>query len=384
MKNSGAYLRLLLFGFLQLFGYSMSSPFLPILGAEQDPTKILAGVLIGSHFLSRVFTELPSGLIIDRLGGKKPILLSFLLSAIGAIVCAFSMSIYMLLLGLMIWGLGSAFFFTSSTILVIRFFELHSRGRALGTLQAVGFAGIFVGAPVGGFIAEYLGYKLVFLVSGAFMVAGFLIAFFSKSFKERLAKRPGRVSTLNALRELKNWRILCICIASLFRMYIAQGIMLTSFPIYLHDFLNVGIGLIGISMGIRTLGLSIGTIAFGYVADRRGRKSVALAGLAIESICLCLFTRAFSFMSLLSLVFLEGMGSGMLSVALILFVTEQTTKYQGSIVGLYRTFMDIGAVTGPIFTMVIYTIFGVLATFTFGAVMLILNILTLSTVKSRK
>ncbi len=384
MKNSGAYLKLLLFGFLQLFGYSMSSPFLPILGAEQDPTKILAGVLIASHFLSRIFTELPSGLIIDRIGGRKPILLSFLLSAIGAIICAFSTSIYILLLGLMIWGLGSAFFFTSSTVLVIGFFQPNSRGRALGTLQAVGFIGIFAGAPMGGLIAEYLNYESVFLISGTFMITGFLIASFSESIKQEPARSLARVSPLDALGQLKNWGIFCICIASMFRMYITQGIMSTSFPIYLHDFLNIGTGLIGISMGLRTLGLSIGTAVFGHLADRRGRKTVVLVGLAVEGLSLFLFTLATSFASLLSLAFFEGLGAGMVSVALILLVTEQTTQRQGSIVGLYRTFMDIGAVTGPVFTMAIYTALGVSASFAFGAILLLLNILTLSTIKSQK
>jgi len=112
VKYSTVYFETLFVCFLLVLGYSMLRSFLPIFARELDPSGVLVGFSISSYFFARTFIELPSGFISDRTGGRKTILLGLSLSIVGSLVCAFSTSIYILISGLTLWGLGTALFFT--------------------------------------------------------------------------------------------------------------------------------------------------------------------------------------------------------------------------------------------------------------------------------
>jgi len=388
MKPPVVYFEMVFIGFFLFFGYSMLRSFLPLFAMDLDSTGVLVGFSISSYFFARLFIELPSGIIADRIGRRTPILIGLCLVIIGTITCAFSKSIYILILGLTLWGLGTAFFFTSSIAYMIDLFEPHMRGRALGTFQGVESVGLFAGVPIGGFLAEYFNYTSVFYVASALIAICFFVAFESKGLKQVNfwpTRRSTSISIRKDLKELKNWGLFVTCMASLSRMFIGQGIISTILPIYLHEFRNMSIGLVGIVVGIRTGGLCLTSLGCGYISDKVGRKSVIFTGIVIESLCIYFYTLASSFELLLLLAFVEGLGAGMIFAALIALVSEQATPGStGSAVGVYRTFIDIGAVTGPVLLMMIRTMFGIYACFPFGAILLLVNILPLSTVKESR
>ncbi|MFQ6074849.1 MAG: MFS transporter [Candidatus Bathyarchaeia archaeon] len=263
MRYPRVYFVLITNGFMLIFGYSMLRSFLANYARQLDPTGILAGFTISSYFFARTFIELPSGFISDRIGRRKPIVLGMLLGALGAIVCSLSsVSIYFLIIGLMVWGLGAALVFTNNMALIIDLFEPKVRGRALGNFQGIEFIGSFAGAPIGGFLAELflghdLGYAAVFYVIGASIFAAFLAAYTSKELKET-SRRPREGSTGPSFREtlrgLKNWGLLITCTVSFLRMFIMMGVFSTIFPIYLEDVIRLSEGPRGIVFGARTGG----------------------------------------------------------------------------------------------------------------------------------
>jgi len=388
MKYPTVYFEMLFIGLLLTLGQGMLRAFLPIFARELDPTGVLVGFSISSFFFARTFAELPFGLIASRIGMRMLVLLGLCLATIGSLICSLSTSIYTLILGLTLWGLGVALVFTSNTALIIELFEPVMRGSTLGTFQGIEFIGTFVGAPIGGFFAEQLGYTSVFYVSGAFIIIGFLIAFASRGLKQvsvRSTRTSMRISFREALNGLRNWGLLATCIASLFRMIIIQGVISTVFPIYLYDFLKMRVRLIGIIIGVRAVSICLATVGCGHLSDKIGRKPVVFAGIIIEGICIYLYTLVGSFEPMLFLALVEGLGAGMIIVTLITLMSEQVApEHIRGAVGLYHTFIDVGAVTGPVLIIMIQTMFDIYACFIFGAALLLANILTLSNVKEGK
>lgn len=394
MRYPRVYFVLLTTGFMLIFGYSMLRSFLAIYAEQLDPTGVLVGFTISSYFFARTFIELPSGIISDRIGRSIPIVLGTLLGALGAIICAFSSSsIYVLIVGLMIWGLGAALVFTNNMALIIDLFEPQVRGRALGNFQGIEFIGSFAGAPIGGFLAELflgygLGYSTIFYVVGISILAAFLAAYASKELK-KTGGRPGegttRLSVGETLKGLRNWGLFITCTVSFARMFIMQGVFSTVFPIYLKDFINISVGLIGIVLGVRTGGLIVATIASGHLSDRIGRKPVIIAGIFVEGLFIYLYTLADSFELISALAFFEGLGAGMISVTLIALMSEQVAPEQrGGAVGLYRTFMDVGAVVGPVVVRMVQLAFDMYACFYMSVALLLVNVPTLLTVRERR
>jgi MFS family permease len=385
VKYPTVYFEMLFVGSLLVLGYSMLRPFLPIFAGELDPAGVLVGFSVSSFFFARIFVELPSGLIMSRIGRRVPVLLGLCLAIAGPLTCALSTSIYTLILGLTLWGLGTALVFTSNIALIVDLFEPDVRGRALVRFRGVEFVGSFAGAPLGGFLAERLGYTSVFYITGASMATAFLVAFVSRGLKQvsvRSTRRPMHTPFRETLIGLKNWGLLATCVASLSRMILIQGIISTIFPIYLHDFLKMSVGLIGIIVGVRAVSLCLATVGCGHLSDKVGRKQVIFAGILIESFCIYLYTLASSFELILVLAFIEGFGAGMISVTLIALMSEQVAPgYTGGAVGLYRTFHDIGAVTGPVLIMMIQTTFDIYAGFLFGVALLLATVPTLLVVR---
>ncbi|MEM2915127.1 MAG: MFS transporter, partial [Candidatus Bathyarchaeia archaeon] len=98
-----AYLELLVSSFTLVMSMGSISAFLPILSHELDPSGILVGLVVSVWFLSRIFTEIPSGILADNIGRYKLLVTGLVLSTLGAFLCSFANAILILIVGRAIW-----------------------------------------------------------------------------------------------------------------------------------------------------------------------------------------------------------------------------------------------------------------------------------------
>jgi len=381
------YFELVSVGFSLILGMGLSSAFLPILSWELDPTGVLVGIVVSAWFLARIFTELPSGFLSDRAGRRRLVIFGLALSVGGTLTCATSSTIYQLILGRALWGLGAALFFTNNTALMFDLFEPSIRGKAVGTLQGIEFIGSFIGAPIGAIVASYLGYYSVFYAASVMTLVSFLIAFRSKGLRQ-VADKPreghAAISVGEALRGLRNWGLLVVCSVVMSRMLVMQGLMHTIFQLYLNQILSYDIATIGLIMSVRTAGFCAATFASGRMADQLGIKPVIAGGLFIEGICVGLYTATSSLTHIVIIGFLEGVGGAMVSVTLIVLLSKVVTpNMRGTAVGLYRTFMDLGGILGPVIFIFVYDFIGQLIPFLASSALLVANIALVISTRER-
>lgn len=376
------YFEMLASSLLLMINMSLVSAFLPIFAHELDPSGILVGLVSSMWFISRIFMEVPSGILADKIGRRLLLILGLALSAAGASLCSLANVIHVLIVGRALWGLGTGLFFMSSSALIFDIFR-SGRGRALGTFQSIEFIGSFIGAPIGGFMAGAIGYRGVFTVSAILAAISFMIAYFSRELRRTensgLKERMSLYSFREVLPGAKNIGLTAIYIGSFSRMFIWNGAIGTVFPLYLNLYLSIPIETIGIIVSVRTLGIIISTAISGSLSDRLGRKPVVVAGMLVEALSLyaytCLYTS--DLISLVSLM--EGFGRGMALTSLMTLLSDVApSSLRGSALGIYRTFMDVGGFTGPIFFMLIYEKFGsFLSFFSAAAIILITSIVIL-------
>jgi DHA1 family multidrug resistance protein-like MFS transporter len=381
------YYELISVGFSLILAMGLSSAFLPLLSWELDPTGVLVGFVTSAWFLARIFTELPSGFLSDRVGRRRLVLFGLALSVAGTIACATSRSIYQLILGRALWGLGAAFYFTNNTALMFDMFQPDRRGKAVGTLQSIEFIGSFIGAPIGAIVATWFGYYSVFYVASAMTALSLSIAFSSKGLR-RLGGAPseGRtaISTGEAIRGLRNWGLIVVCSVVVSRMLVIQGVMSTVFQLYLNQVLLYDVATIGLIMTIRTAGFCVTAFLSGRMVDRLGVKPVISMGLLVEGVCLALYSATGSMTVIAAIGLLEGMGGGMISVTMIVLLSRVVTpRMRGTAIGLYRTFMDLGGILGPIVFTFLYDFVGKATPFLVSSVLLIANIAPVISVRQR-
>jgi MFS family permease len=372
------YYVMVFIGFSFVLGMGLASAFLPILALELDPSGMMVGYVVSAWFLTRVFIELPSGVISDRIGRRRLLIFGIALSSVGSLLCAIANSIYLLIVGRGLWGFGAALFFLNNTAILIDLFKSKRRGRALGTFQGIQFVGSLIGAPLGAFFASLIGYSSVFYITFGILCLSLILAFTSKELKEVGASSSSsnsQPSIRKALASLLDRNILVICVICFSRMFIITGAMSTVFPLYLFETLGFSVSVIGVITAARTGGFIVATIASGYLSDRFGRKIVILAGLLIEIPCLYIYTVTQSFGLITVVGILDGAGAGLVSATLIVLLSEIVKpEFRGVSIGLYRTFLDIGGIAGPIVFIIIATQFGIYISFYIGAVILALMV----------
>ena len=390
MKNLRRYPRvyyeLLFIGFSIFLGMRLSGAFLPILAKDLDPSGALVGYVVSAWFLARVFIELPSGLISDRIGRRRLFMVGIALSAVGSLLCALASSIYFLIVGRALWGFGAALFFSNNTAILLDLFEPDQRGQAVGTFQGIEFIGSLIGAPIGALLAEFTGYFFVFYITFGMISFSCLLTFVSKELKT-IGAAPGhdappKPSLVESLKSLMQWGLFVVCVISFARMFVMNGVMSTVFPLYLHETVGFDVSLIGLVTAARTGGFTLATILSGHLSTRIGRKTTILLGLVIEAICISAYTLIDSLGIFISLGFVDGLGAGLVSVTLTILLSYLVKpEFRGISIGFFRTFMDVGGIIGPVVFMDIATHITIQAPFFGGTLVLFIMAGLLFTMK---
>ncbi|MHA2391406.1 MAG: MFS transporter [Promethearchaeota archaeon] len=377
------YYELLIIGFNIMIGMSLSASFLPILANNLDPSGVLVGLVVSAWFLSRIFIELPAGIISDRVGRRRLLILGLGLSLMGPILCSQAKHVYVLILGRAIWGMGTALYFMNNMALLMEILPTSTRGKALGIFQGIDFIGSFIGAPLGAWLATYISFTKVFYVTTFFTLVSFLIALKSKEIKNLVDEKSETGFNLKHITSsLSNWNILIVCLCNFLRMIMRLGIYQTVLLLYLNKNLGLSVAQIGWIVSMRIAGMVIFLFIAGILSDRFGRKPVLIVGFILSGISFYFFSLTRNLPFLLFTSFLGGVGDGLDFTTLMALLTDiAPTNARGMVVGLFRTFQDIGGFTGPIVFMMIYTSLTQLTPFYIGIGISILNILLVTSIR---
>jgi len=382
------YFETLMIGFSLIMGMGLVRSFLPLLASDLDPTRVLVGFVTSAWFFARAFVEIPGGLISLKIGKRRLIVIGALMGTMGSIISGFSQNIYMLIAGQAIWGCGAALFFTCNTALIMDLFKPEARGKALGTFQSIEFIGNFLGAPVGAALAVLMGYTNIFFVTSSLLFFAFMVAFTSRGLKHVDIQRheiAKNVNLGNAVVSLKSWGLIATSFINLCRVLVTQGVMQTVIQLYLKTQLNASLEFIGLLLGLKTLGMVVATFISGHLADKIGAKPLVIIGCMIDGACLYLYPQVSDLQLLLLLATIDGSGTGFVSTSLIVLMSEQVpASVRSGAVGVYRTFMDIGGIIGPIIFMMVYNSLGASAPFTIASVVIFSNIAIALVVKSTR
>ena len=371
------YFKLLFIGFSIMMGMSLSSSFLPILANDLDPSGVLVGMVVSAWFLSRIFMELPAGIISDRIGRRRLLVVGLGLSLLGPLLCSQATNVYVLILARALWGMGTALYFMSNMALLMDILPPSTRGKALGIFQGIEFIGSFIGAPIGAFLAVYLSYTQVFYFTFAFSLVSFFLGVRSKNMRGlEVQGHRSRLTMKQITGSLRDWGIIVVCLLATSRTLVMQGIQQTVLQLYLNQQVGLTVAGIGWVVSSFVLGQVIALPTAGNVSDRFGRKPVLMVGFAVRLAGVVLFTLSGNLVVLLISGLVSGIGEGLTMTTLLALLTDIAPEAaRGGAVGLYRTFMDLGGFLGPIVFMVAYNDYGPLTPFYAAAGLCVLNIL---------
>lgn len=108
------------------------SPLVAPIEASLDMSHAAMGSVMGAWQLVYIFSAIPCGILLDRLGGRKALLLGAALIALSAAGRAVAVDYWSFLLAVMVFGLGGPIISSGAPKVVAALFEGSQRGLAMG------------------------------------------------------------------------------------------------------------------------------------------------------------------------------------------------------------------------------------------------------------
>ena len=202
-------------------GFSFVDPFMPLfiqeLGAfTNQQAAFWAGIVTSIHGGAMFFSSPLWGIVADRWGRKPMVLRAMLGSAVVLGVIGLAPNIYYIVGLRFIQGLLSGTVAAASA-LVAASAPRDKMPLAMGLLMVAVFMGTSIGPLLGGLLADSVGYKTTFFITGGLLFLGGLIVllFVKEKFERPTAGQRPSLSSLLRLAKSKEMLPLLLALSAL-------------------------------------------------------------------------------------------------------------------------------------------------------------------------
>lgn len=283
--------------FLVMAGMTMIIPFLTLylqfeLGLS-DPREIgvWAGIIFAGNFVTAFIFQPIWGKLSDRYGRKMMLLRSGFGMAIVMVLMGFATNPWHLLLLRMLNGTISGFN-PASIALVSATTPKERMGFAMGSLQSGAIAGTILGPLIGGLLADAIGFRPIFYITGALLFIASLLALFVVKESFDLAKAASRMqaSVMEGFKRISRIPQMMVLFAVTLLIQFANMSPMTLIPLFVQELhgttenLAFWSGFVGSVTGLSNM---VASPLLGRLSDRIGAErvlAVSLVGAALAFI----------------------------------------------------------------------------------------------------
>lgn len=370
--------------FLVMAGMTMIIPFLSLylqadLGlSDAHETATWAGIIFAGNFVTSFLFQPLWGKLSDRYGRKMMLLRSGFGMAIVMVLMGFAQNPWHLLLLRMVNGTISGFN-PASVSLVSATTPKERMGFAMGTLQSGGIAGTILGPFIGGLMADAIGFRPIFYVTGLLLFLASLLAMFvvKESFDRTKAAAKPNISVLEGFRRLGRIPQLTSLFAVTFLIQFAMIGPMPLMPLYVQELHGTAVnlafwsGLVGSATGLSNM---VASPLLGRLSDRIGQERVL--GVSLVGAALLFVPQAFAstVWQLLALRFLQGMFLGGLIPSVNALIRKHTPDgMESRSFSLNSSTLSLGNMIGPVAGGVISGWIGIEGVFIVSAALFVIN-----------
>lgn len=242
---------------------------IPIFVADLGLSYAAAGTIQTAYFWTYTVTQVPIGLIVDRFGARRVMLVCMALLGLGAAAFSASTSFAASILARMLVGLGASAVWVPGMRLVSEWFPPRERARATGLISSGGGVGGTLGLLLLPWLATAWGWRWAYGVTVApALLTLVLIALFVRPGPGSAAPPAGPGNLAAVLRVRPLWPLNLM----VFFSYGAHFSFLTFLPSFLVSALGASKPEAGLVTGLITGGTIVSWPLAGWLSDRQGRR----------------------------------------------------------------------------------------------------------------
>ncbi|MFY8190520.1 MAG: MFS transporter [Bacteroidia bacterium] len=362
MKNRSPIFVLFVTIFIDLLGFGLIIPILPIFALELQASSLQIGLIAGLYSLMNFVFAPFWGTLSDKIGRRPVMLISIFITMLAYVFFAFTNSLWFLVISRIFAGIGSANI-SAAQAYISDITEPKDRAKNMGLIGAAFGLGFIFGPPAGGFLKSLSGSGSVALV-GYFAASLCAInwvlayAYLPESLKEKQHDKPFRFKPIGDLfLELKKpvirelFSVNFLFITSFAMMQITLAILWIE-----HYLLNEKqVGFVFMFMGLTSAIVQGGLV--GILNKKFGEKQLLTMGtisMAIGLMSIPFVPVSYFLLQLVSIVFIS-FANGCITPAISSLISQAAGKHeQGQVLGMNQSFGSLARVIGPIIGGILY------------------------------
>jgi DHA1 family tetracycline resistance protein-like MFS transporter len=335
--------------FIDILGFGIVIPVLPLYAEHFGATALQIGWLVGIFSLAQFFFGPIWGKVSDRVG-RKPVLLFGLLGTVaGYMLMGLAHSVLMLFVARLIDGISGANISAAQAYLA-DISTPENRAKAMGLLGAAFGMGFVFGPALGGWASVTFNYAApMFIAAGLALVNFFFVMFCLPESHQPEARGKQRESIFPHLFDHVERRIYAWSLASYFLVIVGFSMMTAIFALLLlHRFgldaLHTGYILAGIGI----LGVIIQGGLIGRLVKRFGEGPLAFVGAVCMCIGLCGLAISPGMKWMFAATAVVGIGNSLLMPTLAALASRSAEAgWQGRALGVMQSSGSLARWVGP-------------------------------------
>lgn len=341
----------------------MHRPLLPLYVQQLGATVGQVGLFFTVGAVAPLLFQIFGGWLSDVIGRLQAVAIGSLAGVGAYIVFVLAPSWPWLLLATAMGAMSTSFIAPSYLAFVAEESSEAARGRVYGLSESLFAVVGVVGPPIGGYLSQYLGFKPMYIVSGAM----YLVATVIRLAMARQASRTVRAGAAGAGTDegrekptLAHLKTSLVAMAALVLgggvvtwIFISDGVRDVTFnmafqllPLYMQNLM----GMTNVQIGWLSAAGSLTTMLFltpaGWLSDRKGERVGIVSGFAIVALAMAVFLRSRLFAGFAVTWVLFGMGEALINPAYSSLISKAVPmRLRGTAFGLFST--SIGLISLP-------------------------------------
>lgn len=366
--------------FATVAGMSLVIPFLPLyieqLGVHNiGAVEQWSGATFSAPFLLSAIVSPIWGKLADKKGRKLMLLRASLGMAIVMFSMGFVQNVYELVGLRMIMGAVSGYIAAAITLVATQT-PAERSGWALGTLSTGAVAGTLLGPLIGGWLAEIVGLRHVFYVTGGFLFLAFLVTLLFVH-EEFVPSTQPDLSTRQVWARVAQPRIILAMFFTTFMLQLANLSIEPIVTVYVRQLMS-GTRHIALISGavVAASGLAnmLAAPRLGKLSDKVGPQRILMVCLLLAAIMFIPQAFVTSPWQLMGLRFLLGLAMAGLLPSINALVRRSVNRdITGRVFGYNQSAQYLGNIAGPALGGEMAAHFGIRYVFFSTSLLLLLN-----------
>ncbi|MBI2028347.1 MAG: MFS transporter [Candidatus Levybacteria bacterium] len=342
---------LLLVVFIDLLGFGIVIPILPLLVERVGGNVFLVGVIIALFSLFQFLFSPILGRLSDKYGRKPVLIVSSFINAISYSLIFFSQALLIIFIARIVAGIGSASLSVAQAYIADSSTK-HERTKRMGFLGASFSLGFIIGPLLGGVVSEKFGIGAPFLIPAILSLINTFLIFIILPESNKLLQKDIKIELFNykVTREVLRPKNMSFLLILFFFINFVLALIIGVFPIFSQ--MRFGwtesqngyyFGLIGLGSFI-TQAYLISLLLKKINEIQMIRLGLVIFGIAVISIGLT----PFGWLALIAGPF-TSMGFSLLNVNIQSLISlESDPDEQGIVLGVAQSFAALARVFGPL------------------------------------